>query len=163
VALRCWILAVPFVFGCEAVASVDLHYTSTAGSPDAGHPSSDGASPDEDANAIGPGGTCGCDITSGEGCCLPKGGGAPFCTSDSYGCIGADGLFVGCQASSGDSACCWSSTNASGGGAQLAFSASCTTGPTACISTSDCSGTTCELSTCAGITVGACGVSPACP
>jgi hypothetical protein len=157
-----WIALITVMLGCEAVAGVDLHYTGGMTGPDSGHPSSDGATPDPDADAFGPGGLCGCDFTGGEGCCLPHGG-TPFCTSDSYGCIGTQGLFIGCDQSQTDFVCCWTSTNGGGGGSQTAANSTCKTGPLYCNVTADCNGTTCQLATCAGITIGACGMTPACP
>jgi hypothetical protein len=148
--------------GCEALASVDLHYVD-GGTPESHPSSSDGVAAD-DADAIGQGGLCGCDLNQGEGCCIPKGSAAAFCTMDGAGCVAADGLYIGCQSSTMDSTCCWTTGNASGAGAQLAFRATCGADPAACTATSDCSGAgACELATCGGVTVGACGVTPVCP
>lgn len=156
--------------GCEAVVPIDLHY-SDGGPLDVGQATDSPTM--EDGQAIGPGGLCMCgDIdaggepngSNGEGCCLPKGGGAPFCTSDGTDCAGSGGLFILCQSPTIDSVCCWSNLNASGSSAEMALAGTCGSRAQACGATTDCSGAaTCELATCGGLTVGACGMTPSCP
>ena len=164
-------IMVTLPLGCELVVPSDVHYTD--GGPLDVAQATDSPSVDDGSVAIGPGGLCVCGaidggsgpFSNGEGCCVPKGGGAPFCTSDSTDCAGSGGLFVGCQTSAIDSPCCWSNLSATGSTAELQPAGSCGARPLSCTATTDCNGTgTCELATCAGMTVGACGSStPTCP
>ena len=117
-----------------------------------------------DANPIDPTGFCDCDLsTGGGGCCLPSGGGAAFCTDTPDSCASGGGIFVGCQTydPSSNSVCCWN--DATTPGSELLLASTCGSRPTSCKEAADCSGGACQLATCGGVTVGACGVTPTCP
>lgn len=174
-------LAAGALAGCNAVANVDLTY-SDAGQPAEEAGSADGGGggatsdapvfPVKDAASVvtsttvpcqGADGAV-CDQTQGLGCCMPSGGGAAFCVdqgSAKAACSG--GVFMGCvkSDSTSESECCW---NGSGAGSFTAYAGSCGARPFACSTTEDCpSGSACNTITCHGLTVGACGVTPACP
>jgi hypothetical protein len=150
---------------CEAVAPVDVHYAASpdASAEEAGSDAANDAGPltVAEGSALGDGGTCGCDMTAGLGCCLQKGS-ASVCTAAGPACSGAGGIFLGCVSSTMDSECCWGAAPPGAGG-YTSFRASCGTGPRSCATTSDCLSGTCQLVTCGGVNVGACGVTPLCP
>ncbi len=168
--------------GCESIAGVDITYqpadASSAGdvevSGDSGGQDAGGeeqapgvdASVDHgfivtvdgsnfDGNTTVQNGRCGCDITQGEGCCVPPSSGAPFCTTTPSQC---PGVFLACEGAdpSGDSACCW---NGSGAGAYTAFAASFGSRLTMCQGNSDCGGSGCATVSCSGVTLGVCGAT----
>jgi hypothetical protein len=172
--------------GCESIAGVDVSYrgldaasSADVAAPDAGEDASASvdapvdhggtllpeASTEFDAAGIDSattveGGKCGCDATQGEGCCVPPGGAAPFCTTSQLQC---PGIYLGCVADdpTGDSVCCW---NGTGAGAYTSFAATCGSRPTACQGNGDCGGSGCAVVSCSGVTLGICGpAAPACP
>src|SRR5215472_16792910 len=169
-------LVVAGSFGCDT--SFDVRYVGTdaadASTGDASDASAD-APPDivvsddgqlavvVDGSPIGDGGFCGCDTNAGEGCCVPGGGGSPFCTPSITACTGGGGMYVGCIASEYDSLCCWN--GGPGAGGATAFASACGDRAQACAATSDCpGGQPCTVSTCHGLSVGACGAAgPSCP
>ena len=167
-------------FGCDS--SFDVHYVGTdaaeaadASNGDASEASAADALPDihvnddgqlavvVDGSPIGDGGFCGCDTAAGDGCCVPAGGGSPFCTPSIAACTAGGGMYVGCIASELDSLCCWN--GGPGAGGATAFAGACGDRAQACASTSDCpAGQSCAVATCHGLSVGACGAAgPSCP
>jgi hypothetical protein len=152
--------------GCT---SIPLDYTPDGGSVDAGSgdsASATDAAPAMDAEPVdaGSGPPCPCDASAGLGCCILGGGVAPFCTANGEACTGANGVFSACQVGDPDteSECCWSGSPAAGGSTH--YASSCGQRPASCSGPADCPrGEPCELATCSGMTVGACGVMPTCP
>jgi hypothetical protein len=135
--------------------------------PDA--PASDGpaateSGPPSPTAEAGSGPPCPCNSeATGQYCCIPGGAAAPFCTSDGASCTGASGIFVFCVSYDPETAsqCCWNDSPSAGGAAL--YASSCGTRPVACTQPSDCVGQACNTKVCKGVTIGACGVEPACP
>ncbi len=149
-------------WGCEGVASVDLHSADATTSDADGSqgPTDGGALTVTDGAAVGEAGSCGCEARAGEGCCLQKG--ASFCTIAGTACTNAGGIFLGCAASNSESGeCCWNGSPGVGG--STAYAGSCGARPRSCTTTADCLSGTCQLTTCGGLVLGACGVVPVCP
>lgn len=154
---------------CEAIAPVDIKYVKdeTVDNPEAGGEA--GAKPDagsivkEDGSAIGIGSFCGCDFSQGFGCCLPTKNGQPYCTQARESCTAGGGLYVSCVKfdPNGRGDCCWNNGTTAGGSTSLANE--CGSRPPACTTTQDCASGTCEITTCQGLKIGACGIAPTCP
>jgi hypothetical protein len=185
-------VSIACAIGCDSVASLDVTYPADSGAPDVGDDaaSADAASTDgsvvdsgvdtgavADGSSVSPetgpapaqpcdvdGSTC--DSTQGLGCCVPSGAATPFCTDPaSAGTTCGGGLFVYCQAGdpSTESACCWN--NGTSVGASTSYASECgNTRASACTDSSQCAhGGPCNVVTCKGITIGACGATPVCP
>jgi hypothetical protein len=117
-----------------------------------------------DGNPSGEGGFCGCSATAGEGCCIPSGGNAPFCTPAGTACTAGGGVFILCLAydPNTDSVCCWN--DGVGPGGFTNYATLCGDRPQACTTTSDCQGQPCTVATCQGVTMGVCSATaPSCP
>lgn len=173
------IAAAPLVAVAACAIDLDPHYVSSIAARDGDVPDGFVALPDgrvvEGGGGVydgqpldvvrtdgGPheGGGCACDVALSQGCCLPPGALAPFCTASKEAC-GA-GIFLTCEKPdpTTESVCCWNL--ASGGGSSTAYAATCGARPAACTSTADCAN--CKISTCSGVDVGACSeVAPVCP
>jgi hypothetical protein len=149
--------------GCEAVASVDLHYVGDGAASDALVAD---AGPVEHANddadpGSGPSGLCGCDFTAGESCCIPAGGDPAFCATSGQACAAGGGVGIGCTSSNADAVCCWHGDAKPGSFTR--YTTSCDNGPAACATSADCNGGTCEIQKCGTVSISACNVTPACP
>jgi hypothetical protein len=181
-ALLSFASAATIAFGltaCESATNLDVTYGDAASALEAS--ASADADPDAIANA-GEGGTstpapaavtgCPCDESAGVGCCIPSGGGSPFCTADTSLCAQQKGAYLRCEHPDPitESVCCWhpaTSDDGTGVGTVAALAGACNGGPTACLVASDCAGsgqTGCTTVVCRGITIGACGATPpVCP
>ena len=164
--------------GCQTGLEVKFADAGKGETADSGPPSSDGgAGSDGDAGRPPPPfdagsgdagtpdelGACPCDPNSGGlGCCLLPGR-APFCSSAVAPCVQAGGLFHACAAydPGTDSQCCWNLGPVAGG--STTFSTACGQRTVACVTNSDCAGSTCRNVACRGYPIGACGVEPVCP
>jgi hypothetical protein len=153
------------LFGCEAIAPVDLHYVGGDGGGSDAHPVDSGVvEPVGDADpGSGPNGLCGCDFTSGEFCCIPSNKAPIFCTTNGPGCAAQGGVAIGCDGydQATDSMCCWSGPAQPGNFTRL--TTKCASGPASCATSADCSGGTCVIQKCGTVNISACDVTPACP
>jgi hypothetical protein len=112
----------------------------------------------------GPNGLCGCDLSAGESCCIPSGGGPATCTLDGIGCANDGGIAIGCTGydQTSDSNCCW--TGPAAHGSFTRYTSSCGNDPTSCVTDADCSdGGTCVIQKCGTVRISACDVTPLCP
>ncbi|MDB4935729.1 MAG: hypothetical protein JWP87_2701 [Labilithrix sp.] len=158
---------------CESATNLDVTYGDASAaleastSADADAAQGDGGAPPTPSVVSG----CPCDESAGVGCCIPAGGGAPFCTTDMTACADEKGAYLRCSQPDPltESECCWRAVaSASGGTATVAaFASGCDGGTPACLVASDCAGSgasTCTTAVCHGVTIGACGATaPVCP
>lgn len=156
---------------CESATNLDVAYRDPPPAVDGGDAASSATAPPFIPQETPPPAetatgneseACPCDESQGLACCVSAKGAT--CTTDEGACRADEGAFYRCFRPDArtESACCWRGT---GAGATTAYAADCTGEPSACAGDEDCApGTACQVRTCRGVTVGACGREPpACP